>query len=404
MGGVYHKDCEEHRAHPRDSGQLIRPPVCVGRSVGHLDDNRGNGFQDDHHVEQERPFSRVADVQTHHLLEGGPVLPAHLPQAGQARDGVEASHLPGAEFVGFVGQAGPWPDEAHVAEKDVDQLREFIDAGCAENIAEGDDPGVPAVIELGHHFFVVDQFPQIVPVEGCFGVHMHRAELPHGEHPAEVADPFLSEQDRAGRDDLDEQGDQQEQRRQKEEGEKRPRDVDRALPQGDPEQDIRLQFLDRPCSVRGVHAGEKHPGIAGLSRHGRFPEGAGILGWGHVVAGKPGRGIGVHHASRGRVAVVRLADVGDELPGAFGPGVREDRPDTAVREPSNGVGGADPMREDGHEIPCRLGFPPAVADFEDGHGEFLPRPIGTIALPMKDRGELPGGMDTIEDLLVPKPD
>jgi hypothetical protein len=47
-----------------------------------------------------------------------------------------------------------------------------------------------------------------------------------------------------------------------------------------------------------------------------------------------------------------------------------------------------------------VGFPLAVADLEDGHGEFLPRPVGAVALPVEDRGELSGGMDAIEDLGV----
>jgi len=40
----------------------------AGRPVGHLDDDCGDGLQDDRHVEQKRPFPRVADVQPHHLL------------------------------------------------------------------------------------------------------------------------------------------------------------------------------------------------------------------------------------------------------------------------------------------------------------------------------------------------
>ena len=175
------------------------------------------------------------------------------------------------------------------------------------------------------------------------------------------------------------------------------------FPHGDPEKDIRFQFLDRSCPVRGLNAGEQHPGIAGLPRYGHFPEGAGIPGLAPVVARKPGGRISIHHALRGSAAVVRLADVGDELPGAFGPGVREDRPDATVREPPDGVGGADLAGEDGHEVPRRVGFPLAVADLEDGHGEFLPRPVGAVALPVEDRGELTGGVDAIEDLCVPKP-
>jgi len=127
------------------------------------------------------------------------------------------------------------------------------------------------------------------------------------------------------------------------------------------------------------------------------------LGRIRIVDGKPRGGIDVHHAFRGSAAVVRVADVGDELPGVFGPGVREDHPDAAVREPSDGVGGADLVREDGHEVPGRVGFPHAVADLEDSHGEFLPRPVGAVALPMEDRGELYGGVDAIEDLRVTKP-
>ena len=95
--------------------------------------------------------------------------------------------------------------------------------------------------------------------------------------------------------------------------------------------------------------------------------------------------------------------VGDELPGGFGPGVGEDCSDAAVRKPSDGVGGADPVREDRHEVPDCVGFAVAVADLENDHGEFLPRPVGAVALPMEDRGEFPGGMHAVEELRVPKP-
>ena len=48
--------------------------------------------------------------------------------------------------------------------------------------------------------------------------------------------------------------------------------------------------------------------------------------------------------------------------------------------------------------------PGTVAGLEDHQGEFLARPVGAVALPVEDRGELPGGMDAAETLAVPGPD
>ena len=95
-------------------------------------------------------------------------------------------------------------------------------------------------------------------------------------------------------------------------------------------------------------------------------------------------------------------DVADELPCAVGRGVGERGGDAAVLEPPDVVGGMDPLRQDGHEVPHGGGSPGTGADLEDHHGEFLARPVGAVPLPVEDRGELFGGMDAGEILAVPK--
>ena len=82
--------------------------------------------------------------------------------------------------------------------------------------------------------------------------------------------------------------------------------------------------------------------------------------------------------------------------------MRERGGDAAVLEPPDVVGGMDPLRQDRHEVP-RGGSPGTVAGLEDHQGEFLARPVGAVALPVEDRGELPGGMDVAETLGVTFP-
>jgi len=98
-----------------------------------------------------------------------------------------------------------------------------------------------------------------------------------------------------------------------------------------------------------------------------------------------------------------LPDVVDELPCAAGEGVRERGGVAAILDPPDFVGGMGPLRQARRDVRRGGGSPRTVAGLEDHQGEFLARPVGAVALPVEDRGELPGGTDVAGTLDVTLP-
>ncbi len=103
--------------------------------------------------------------------------------------------------------------DGHVALDDVEELRKFVEAELAEHVTERIDSwvvfhleGFSARFVLGHEFLLA-----------FFGVHVHAAELVHGEQLAVLADASLLEDDGPLRvADLDRQGAEQQKGRTKE--------------------------------------------------------------------------------------------------------------------------------------------------------------------------------------------
>ena len=93
-----------------------------------------------------------------------------------------------------------WPgaDDAHVARQDVENLRQLVDAGPAD---EASYPGDAIIVPFGR------AMPCTIGT-----VDPHAAKLLDTEHLIAPSDPGLREQDRAWRVALDQQRDDDEQR------------------------------------------------------------------------------------------------------------------------------------------------------------------------------------------------
>jgi len=90
-----------------------------------------------------RTNSQVLDVQPDHLVEGDAAASLHLPQPGNAGFPFnKAAAVPHVVHLGFVGDGGPRPHERHLAAHDIEELRQFIQAGAAQESAEGGHPGI----------------------------------------------------------------------------------------------------------------------------------------------------------------------------------------------------------------------------------------------------------------------
>ena len=123
------------------------------------------------------------------------LIPAvHLGPAGQAR-----GHIVGPVFVPLLNQVvlvpqrGPGAHHAHLPHKDVPQLGQLIQAGFPQEVPALGDEGVGVLQHMGGHI--------------VGSIRAHGAELQNVEQHLVFAHPLLPEQHRAGRIQLDPQGD-----------------------------------------------------------------------------------------------------------------------------------------------------------------------------------------------------
>ena len=127
----------------------------------------------------------VAQVITYPLTEGEVVAPANL---GQPRDARAQGHsfFPGGrvENSHLIGDPGAWADKAHVPQQNVDEFRQFVQGGAAQQGAQDCCT-----------FFVREQVPFLVP--GIF----HGFEFDDMKGFEAVPDALLQEEGRCPLDD-----------------------------------------------------------------------------------------------------------------------------------------------------------------------------------------------------------
>jgi hypothetical protein len=77
-------------------------------------------------------FRTYAMSEVHHFLERRRILAAHLPQTADPRERVKTFAVLRFEPVILVTNAWPRSDEAHLAPQHIDELRQFVQAGRAQ--------------------------------------------------------------------------------------------------------------------------------------------------------------------------------------------------------------------------------------------------------------------------------
>ena len=107
----------------------------------------------------------------------------------------------------------PRTNEAHLAAEDVPQLRQFVEAGLADEVADPGDPGIFLQLVIGFPFGPEGGIFREQFLQHLVGVGNHAAELPGAEAATMAADPFLRIEDRTGRAEANGCGDEQQERR-----------------------------------------------------------------------------------------------------------------------------------------------------------------------------------------------
>ena len=183
-----------------------------------LGDEDLDGLDHDDEVLEQAVVLDVHEVVDEFVVRGGVVLGEDLGEAGDAGLDVVAVGVLGillGELLDEVRALGARTDEAHVAVEDVPDLRQFVEAGGADEGADARDARVVVGRELRAGVLL--------------GVDAHRAELVDLVGLAEAAGADLAVEGRAAVFELDGDGDGHHERQGEDEGDAREHDVDGAL-------------------------------------------------------------------------------------------------------------------------------------------------------------------------------
>jgi len=156
-------------------------------------------------------------------IEAAPVC---LPHARHARLDAETSLVPaGADVLDIPHGQRSWPYQAHFSTYDIDELWQLIDARATKPVADSCHTGV--VADLENRAACLIQVFQRSLHGGCIG--NHRPKLECAKPFPVVTDPFLNEEHRSGRVELDCRRNHDEQRSENDQAERRRDHVDQSL-------------------------------------------------------------------------------------------------------------------------------------------------------------------------------
>lgn len=177
--------------------------ICEG-----LDELHRQGYRrecENLNIQEDRLCPGVLDIEFDHPCEGGAILAFDLPESGEAGEHREPFHLGGLVLLQFERCAGAGTDETHFASENIDELRQLVEAEGANDATERDDAWVCG-IELPHGGVALLELAEIALVGIGFRPDPHGPELVAMEATSAVADTFLDEKQRPGRDQLDDRG------------------------------------------------------------------------------------------------------------------------------------------------------------------------------------------------------
>src|SRR5262245_46669640 len=103
-------------------------------------ENGRDRLGEDLKIEPNGPVLDIMAVQFHPLHEGKVISPADLPKTCDARLDRQPAAMEPLVTINLFGKWRPWTNQGHFALQHVDELRQFIDAGPANETPYGSDP------------------------------------------------------------------------------------------------------------------------------------------------------------------------------------------------------------------------------------------------------------------------
>lgn len=221
------------------------------------------GLQQDLQVQREPVIENILRIQPDDLFKVRDLASsAHLPHAGDAGLDGEAGAVMILVLFPFVHRGRAGADEAHVPFQDIEELREFVQARLADELADAglsgpvrEDPVADHArvkVQLEHHpvGHAVLLHELLFPL---LRVQIHGAELVDFKLLSVFPDALLLEEDRSRRGDIDDRADHQtQQQRERAAGEPRE-DIKETLDHRLMRGDIAVGQGEERVAVHGFH-------------------------------------------------------------------------------------------------------------------------------------------------------
>src|SRR5207249_1042141 len=106
------------------------------------------GAPENFEIEEQGPVPDVLGIQSHHLFEIHDITaPAHLPQPGNARLDSQASEVTVLIVREIALEKRPRAHQRHLADQDVPQLRQLIEAPAPQQLSQSSHPRIVGNLE-----------------------------------------------------------------------------------------------------------------------------------------------------------------------------------------------------------------------------------------------------------------
>src|SRR5262249_21181795 len=163
--------------------------------IGKLTEDRGQGSHDDLEIQREGNITRVKYIHLDHLAKCCSVLAVHLPKSGQTWQRITARSLFGRITFEFQNRARSWSDQPHFSLQHIEDLRQFVEAGCSQKLPANDETRIPRGVEFDHRTVATNQMFQVRLVHVSFCVYFHGAEFYKHETASLESDARLTVKD-----------------------------------------------------------------------------------------------------------------------------------------------------------------------------------------------------------------
>ena len=154
-------------------------------------------------IEPYRPISHIPRIHLHALVVGGVTPPADLPKSGNAGRNEVVVRDVVAVFYNFLLYDGARSNETHLAADDVEDLREFVEAGTAQEVSDACDTRVVLELKIPFPLFARRRVLREVLCETCLGVLDHRSKFIARERFPVTSDAAMRKGDRPRVVDID---------------------------------------------------------------------------------------------------------------------------------------------------------------------------------------------------------